>query len=274
MTKLEKYGIISSVKGEIIMHYGLMICMPGAYKEIAGYSKVPGFNDLDENALTDIIRFTTSFENNNELFNFLKDTNLIPENMQKGYFNIALFKGKNVSILPYGIPYECDKKFYDINYLKFHFATHFRNLDFMYHFISEFYNPLKDVPIYREDLKCIRDSVETYKNEGIVVTEAVSAMENFIRMYSTKKRPDGKYVINFLNMHKLVMFTSLYRKRPSELIKSPSEMEMIEMEIKHYQQLLDNSDLTIEQTEIYTDKINDLENELNFLINFYRGGRK
>ncbi len=256
------------------MHYGLMICMPGAYKEIAGYSKVPGFNDLDENALTDIIRFTTSFENNNELFNFLKDTNLIPENMQKGYFNIALFKGKNVSILPYGIPYACDKKFYDINYLKFHFATHFRNLDFMYHFISEFYNPLKDVPIYREDLKCIRDSVETYKNEGIVVTEAVSAMENFIRMYSTKKRPDGKYVINFLNMHKLVMFTSLYRKRPSELIKSPSEMEMIEMEIKHYQQLLDNSDLTIEQTEIYTDKINDLENELNFLTNFYRGGRK
>ena len=171
------------------MRYGLMISMPGASKEIAGYSKVPGFDDLDENALTDIIRFTTSFENNNELFNFLKDTNLIPENMQKGYFNIALFKGKNdIVILPYGIPSACDKKFYDINYLKFHFAMKLRNLDFMYHFISEFYNPLKDVPIYREDLNYIRDGVETYKNEGIVATEAASAMERFIRMYCIKNR--------------------------------------------------------------------------------------
>ena len=89
-----------------------------------------------------------------------------------------------------------------------------------------------------------------------------------------KTLSDGKYVINFLNMHKLVMFTSLYRKRPSELVKSPSEMEMIEMEIKHYQELLDNGDLSIEQTEVYTDRINDLENELDFLNSFYRGGRK
>ena len=257
------------------MRYGLMICMPGAFKEIAGYSKIPGFVDLDENSLTDIIRFTTSFENNNELFNFLKDTDLIPEDLQKGYFNIALFKGKNdVVILPYGIPYACDKKFYDINYLKFHFATHFRNLDFMYHFISEFYNPLKDVPIYREDLSCIRDGVETYKNEGIIATEAISTIESFVKIYCTKKKNDNNYVINFLNVHKLVMFTSLYRKRPNELVKLPSELELIEMEIKHYQELINNGDLTIEQIETYTDKINDLENELNFLINFYRGGRK
>ena len=257
------------------MRYGLMIGMPGAYKEISGYSKVPGFDELNENALTDIIRFTTSFENNNELFNFLKDTNLIPENLQNGYFNIALFKGKNdIVLLPYGIPYACDKKFYDINYLKFHFAMKYRNLDFMHHFISEFYNPLKDVPIYREDLKNIKDGIETYKSEGVVATEAISSMENFIRIYSTKKRADGKYVINFLNMHKLVMFTSLYRKRPSELVKSPSEIELVEMEIKHYHELLTNGDLTIEQTKVYTDKINDLESELDFLNNFYRGGRK
>ena len=257
------------------MRYGLMICMPGKAKEIAGYSKVPGFDNLDENALTDIIRFTTSFENNNELFNFLKDTNLIPEDLQKGYLNIALFKGKNnIVFLPYGIPYACDKKFYDINYLKFHFSTHFRNLDFMHHFISEFYNPLKDVPIYREDLSCIRDGIETYKNEGIIATEAISAIENFVRIYCTKKKADGKYVINFLNMHKLVMFTSLYRNRPSELIKSPSELESINSEIKHYQELINNGDLTIEQIETYTDRINELENELDFLTNFYRGGRK
>ena len=257
------------------MRYGLMICMPGASKEIAGYSKIPGFDNLNENALTDIIRFTTSFKDYNELLNFLKDTNLLPENFKNGYLNIALFKGKkDIVFLPYGIPYECDKKFYDINYLKFHFSTNFRNLDFMHHFISEFYIPLKDVPIYREDLRSIRNGIETYKNEGIVATDAISAMENFVRIYSTKKRADGKYVINFLNMHKLVMFTSLYRKRPNELVKSPSEMETIEMEIKHYQELLDNSDLTIEQTETYTDKINDLENELVFLNHFYRGDRK
>ncbi len=257
------------------MRYGLMMCMPGKSEEIAGYSKVAGFSDLNENALTDIIRFTTSFKNHNELLNFLKDTNLLPENLQKGYLNIALFKNqRDVVLLPYGIPYECDKKFYDINYLKFHFSTHFRNLNFMYHFISEFYNSLKDVPIYREDLRCIRNGVEEYKDDGIVNTEAVSAIERFVKIYCTKKKADGKYVINFLNMHKLVMFTSLYRNRPSELINTPSDLETVKMEINHYQELLDNGDLTLEQREIYTDKINELESELEFLINFYRGGRK
>ena len=166
------------------MRYGLMVCMPGADKEIAGYSTVPGFNDLNENALTDIIRFTTSFKNHNELLNFLKDTDLLPENFQNGYLNITLFKGKNdIVFLPYGIPYECDKKFYDINYLKFHFSTNFRNLNFMQHFISEFYNPLKDVPIYREDLRCIRNGIETYANEKFIATDAVSAMERFVKIY-------------------------------------------------------------------------------------------
>ncbi len=252
------------------MHYGLIVCMPGKVKEITGYTKIPGFDDLNENALSDIIRFTTSFKNHTELLNFLKDTDLISENLQNGYLSIALFKGKNISILPYGIPYECDKKFYDINNLKFYFSNQFSNLNFMYHFISEFYIPLKNVPIYRDDLRCIKDSIETYKNERIVPTEAVTAMESFVKIYCTKKNVNGKYVTNFLNVHKLVMFSSLYRSRPIELTNAPSELEAIKMQLDNYQELIRDG----EPEELYIDKINELQGELEFLTNFYRGGRK
>lgn len=253
------------------MRYGLMICLPGASKEIAGYSKIPGFDNLNENALTDIIRFTTSFKNHTEIINFLKDTEILPEQYQNGYLNIALFKGKNeISFLPYGIPFDGDKKFYNINYLKFHFAMAFRNLNFMEHFISEFYDPLKDVPIYREDLRRIREGFEIFKKEKAIMTEAISSMENFVKIYSTRKNNEGKYIINFLNMHKLVMFTSLYRNRPLELVNTPSDLNAIKMQIQHYQELIENG----ENEEIYVDKINELESELEFLTNFYRGGRK
>lgn len=253
------------------MRYGLMISMPGKTKEIMGYSKVPGFDNLNENALTDIIRFTTSFKNHTELINFLKDTELLPEKYQNGYLNIALFKGKNeISFLPYGIPYECDKKFYSINYLKFHFAMAFRNINFMEHFISEFYDSLKDIPIYRENLRRIKDGFEIFKKEKVVMNDAISSMENFVRIYCTRKNSEGKYVINFLNMHKLVMFTSLYRGRPIELVNTPSDLETIKMQIQNYQDLIASG----EEEELYVDKINELESELEFLTNFYRGGRK
>lgn len=252
------------------MRYGLMICLPGVSKEIAGYSKVPGFDNLNENALSDIIRFTTSFKNHTELTNFLKDTDLLPKEYQNGYLNIALFKGKNISFLPYGIPYECDKKFYNIDTLKFRFAMAFRNLYFMDHFISEFYEPLKDVPIYREDLKRIRDGLENFKKEKYIDTNAVSSMESFVRIYCTKKNNEGKYVINFLNMHKLVMFSSMYRSRPIELVNTPSDLDAIKMQIQHYEDLIQNG----EQEEVYVDKINELQEQLDFLTNIYRGGRK
>ena len=253
------------------MRYGLMISMPGKTKEIMGYSKVPGFDNLNENALTDIIRFTTSFKNHTELINFLKDTELLPEKYQNGYLNIAIFKGKNeISFLPYGIPFECDKKFYSINYLKFHLTMAFRNINFMEHFISEFYDSLKDVPIYREDLRRIRDGFEIFKKEKVVMNDAITSIENFVRIYCTRKNKEGKYEINFLNMHKLVMFTSLYRSRPIELVNTPSELETIKMQIQNYQDLVASGD----EEELYIDKINELESELEFLTNFYRGGRK
>ena len=253
------------------MRYGLMICLPGASKEIIGYSKVPGFDNLNENALSDIVRFTTSFKNHNDLINFLKDADLLPKEYQNGYLNIALFNGKNDPVLlSYGIPYENDKKFYNIDTLKFSFSMRFRNLNFMKHFISEFYDYLKDVPIYREDLRQIRNGVETYQKEKWIDTKAVSSMENFVRMYCTKKNAEGKIVINFLNMHKLVMFSSLFRKNPNELINNPSELEAIKMQIKNYQDLIASGD----KEELYIDKIYELESELDFLTNFYRGGRK
>ena len=248
------------------MKYYLVI-YNGKYQPITGFSKIPAFSRLNETALADIIKFTNHFEDSNDLKNYLIVNNLWPNASLEGEFRILAARSKtNYHFLDYGISYKKDASLFNVDDLTQFYVKHLDDVKFMDAFLYRYYLRLKKVPIVGENLHIINEKHADYKKTGNILMSEKTAMETFIKYYTTKKNKEGIRIENYLTLRELAMFAINY-KRKNE--KQDSTLENINMAniysaIEHYRQMLDNMDFE-EGKEYYEQEISNLEGILEEL---------
>lgn len=250
-------------KGDFIMEYRLtLIHNDNSFTDIDGLSTLPGFDTIDETSLKDIVKFTSSFENDIELKEFLLFNGLIDKNFLDSEFGINFYKGKNnlAKTLPYGISYKAEKKFFDFNYLLSFYLYRQQDLNFMNSFLTTYYQKLKDIPIF-SDLYYIKHSYDYLYEHDYLPTEANAALESFLHKYVYQKDKNGIKQPVFSRIRELAMLAINYeRKRKNK--KQDNIIDMInelKMELLHYKDLLSNSAINDEQRDIYNKEVLKLE---------------
>lgn len=256
--------------------------------EIKGYildSKV--LNSLDM-----ILNFTTLFNNEKELLKYLQEIDCLPQNLSKGTFQIEFYRGRNSEpkILEYGVTYANDKKFLDINVLIKYINAYITTPEFIEAFLEKYYDYLKDVKVFSEELNFIRNSYKYFIETGFLSEHTTNAMNKFIDYYCFKRDGKGRKYFSLTQTRELGMFVADFDKKYNSNIKPKYYYNIEELEclINHYTTLLLENNLTDEQREIYekeisklnrildlhlTDTIentvNEEENELRVLLDHY-----
>ena len=257
------------------MEYRLAIYNEDKYMDIKGYSNILKNNELDETKLEDIVKFTNSFYDENQLKQVLLYMGLISEKELDGYFAINFYRGKTsaVKALNYGISYKSDKDFFNYSYLLLYYLTKQNNPEFMNRFLNKYFDYLKDKSIF-SDLYFINFSNNELKKYGYLPSDANDAFERFIRNYCLKKDKSGKYVVSFARLRDLAMFAIDYKKsltvsnektRSEEMLNNfPKTINnnAIEMSLDHFQTMLKESPITDEQREEYEQEVMKLERKL------------
>lgn len=259
------------------MRYSLVVYLKDRYYEIKGYSKIPGFEHLDEKKLKDIVSFTNEFNCEEQLISYLIETNLLPREFYHGTLGIYYYKGKDAipNVLDYGISFSEDKKFFDTIFLQYYFSKKIINIEFMCAFINTFYQKLKDINIFSESLNYINDSFKSFKQYGMLLPQTDEYMEKFIKFYCTKLSKGNYPKANFRRIRDLAMFAINYERNfernyernferdiPDKPKRSKEEIKML---INHYQSIINNNMLNEEEFEAYNSTISNLEKELEIV---------
>lgn len=249
------------------MKYSLVIYLNNTAHVIKGYSKVAGFEHLDETKLKDIVSFTNEFETEQELICYLIEEKIIRKEFFRGTLGIQYYKSKNDpgKTLQYGVSFKEDKRFFDTIFLQYYFKQNMENKDFMAAFIKKYYTYLKDVPVFSEELRYLNYCYNCLIKSDYIPEKAEETMRTFITIYCRKKSKDGYYKADFTKIRDLAMFAINYER---EFLREPIErptrpVQDIELAINHYTLLLESSVLE-EEYEAYQNKLNNLEQELEF----------
>lgn len=260
------------------MRYSLVIYLNNECFEIKNYSKIPGFEHINETKLKSIVEFTNNFSHEQELICYLIEEELIPQKYFKGTLEINYYKGKNSNpkTLQYGISFKEDKKFFDTIFLKHYYSNKITNLTFMKAFIKKYYTYLKDIKIFSESIGYINFCYEQYKDYDRIPEYAHEYMTKFIDIYCTKKGKDGFYKADFTRIRDLAMFAINYERDHERIpIERPENtVEEIQIMIDHYKDFFRHGDLTEEELDTYTNAMDKLEKELEYTKTVTRTRRK
>ena len=207
------------------MKYSLVVYLKNDCYEITGYSKIPGFEHINEEKLKDIVEFTNEFEHEQELICYLIDEGLLPKKFFKGTLGIQYQKRKNTSpkMLQYGISFKEDKKFYDTIFLKYYYKEKLTNPDFMKLFIEKYYTYLREIPIFRAEMGHIRYGYEFYLRNKYLPDGCERDMATFVEIYCRKKSKDGYYKADFTRIRDLAMFAINYERTYEVEVKKTTE---------------------------------------------------
>lgn len=259
------------------MKYGLVIECNRKYYEINGISKLPGFEHIDETKVQGIVNFTNMFESEYELINFLIDSGLITNKIAGG--SLSIIKKSTLVVLPYGVSYKEDKKYFDTIRLQTYFSNNLVNKEFMEAFFQKYYYPLVNVPFFQEILIDIKRGYDYYLKNGCFPLGTIDKMEKFVMMRCRKKGKDGEYKADFTQIRDLAMFViNFERKKLKEQVEKQDNIydehnvpiytvNQLTTLIEHFKNLL-NGDITDEQTEAYNYEIAKLERELEYTKSF------
>ena len=246
------------------MRYSLVKYNRQKVEDITGFAKRCDIPNLNENSLEDIVKFTNTFKDESELWDFLTYSGLIgPQLTQDNSLGIAYYAGKNSdpTILPYGLSFKEDKKFFNVEFLKSYFTNRVRNVDFMDYFLNKYYNRLKNVNLFAYRLQYLNDAFSHYMHYHDLPRDTMDEMRGFIKDYTLRKDKTGNYTINFTRVRELAMFAinyeRLYIRKSKPIIKDDSKD--LDMEISHYETLLMEDNLRLEERTIYENKIKELQ---------------
>lgn len=237
------------------------------------YINIKGF--LNDSSLQGIVDFTNTFTNRNELLEYLFNIGVITYEYIDGVFKIHSRRGKasEPKLIPYGLSYEIEKKFFSLDYLANYYVEHIDDEDFITSFLQKYYNYLRHNPRVNSELYQISFCRTYYKQFGYYYDEhhegnisRKDAMRNFVYKYA-QRTSKGQNVINILTLRDLAMFAINYNRdktqnNPEVSMDNKENSHSIKDEIRHYKQLLSELSPFDEAYEIYQNKIEELEQEI------------
>lgn len=237
---------------------------------IIDFNEIEEFKKLNPRRLQDIVKFTNSFTDEEELLLYLKYHGLIDKDNIETSIGIYSKREEDEKFtkLRYGISYKEDSELFDRNELARYYIRKLRDYRFFNEFIDKYYaiytnkktngtlterSPLNYIP-------SLYGILGYYKSQGLFPLDASDIIWDFITKYSNE----------YEKLRELAMFAIDYKRRHAEKIVKESPIEIIQrqkMELEHYRDLLLNSAINDEQRENYERHIYELESSIE------RGGR-
>lgn len=256
------------------MRYSLIVYKDNNTYEIKDYSKYIGFKEIKENTLEGIINFTNIFTSKEDLTDFLIEFSLIPKEYINGTFHIGYRnkKSNTIKLLQYGISFNEDIKFFEPDFLINYFIQNITTLEFMELFFKKYYDYLKNVSAFAEELNFINYAYNIYLNENQIFLEYQKAMRKFVSKYLKTKDSKGNYKYSISKIRDLAMFTINYertfvRSKNNELNDDNKTLEYLKNQLSHYENLVNDEGITIEEYEAYIYEIEKLKAEITLLNN-------
>ncbi len=242
------------------MKYYLIYTDGPNFGKITGFSKFVAM-PIDENKLSDIVKFTNTFKNYQELLDFLYYNGLIPSMNYK--LNIAYINGKNgiLHILPFGISFKNEAKYFDIKHLNNYLVNHMGDENFMNAFLDRYYSYLRNTPNVGTFIKNIKRNYEYFLTSHLMPLDSRLDMEDFLTNYTIKKS-NNTTKREFAKLRDVAMFVIDYQRRKEKKNNRGNNEELIR-QIKHLKELLKDEYLSKEVSESYEAKISNLEDLIN-----------
>lgn len=182
------------------------------------FNVIPDFNDLNNNRLEDIIKFTGVFKNEDELRNYLKHYKLI--NTDKPLKIKYRYAHKDKTLI-HGITYRDDIKFINVRNIESFLVNNRYNTNFLDNLCRHYrnsYNNNGNIFAIRNYICVLNEKQEAMDDARQIVYEFDAAILDFVKKECYKyDSKTGKYNISFKNLRDLGMFLSLQTKRDETL---------------------------------------------------------
>ena len=232
----------------------------GDFEIIKGFSKVPGFETIQENTIQGITNFTNEFLDKEALTTFLRENNLFPTSPELtqrfkefDYRILMQKKNNNFKLLDFGISYSPTSYFYNINKLLQFYQNHLYDRNFMALFNRYFYETLGQISKFRPSLTYLKNTSFSYDSPKEIIQLGKEKLRVFILDYLDL---NNKNKMNYLRLREIAMFAITYQENyefEPEVVD-----EFAKAEINHYEELL-SGDLTEEERESYLARIDELK---------------
>lgn len=244
--------------------------------EITGFSKQEEFAHLDETSLKDIVAFTNSFFDEESLKEYIIGCRLLPEDkpisMKDTVFGINYYKNKDseAKLLPYGVSFSPDKKYFDLDFLKKHFVTRLADKNFSKIFIEKYYSKLRDGIFSSSVLYDLSKISNYFQQTNQIAEEAAEKFSLAIQMYCQDKNGDGEYATSFSKLRELAMFAIDFERtyNPNNFfVPRDAEDQSLLALLEHYKAILAEGNITTEQKMVYEDEINQIIEQISSKCN-------
>ncbi len=254
------------------MRYSLVYYNDDNLIDITGYGNYFQ-KKYNEKSLADIVDFTNIFANEEDLKFFLIYIGCLPKNCE-GVFGIAFYKSQKdlPYILPYGISFNSDAKYFNFDDLTKYYIAHRTNRNFMESFFKTF-DYLENVPQFAYFLKELKNNYNCFLDNGRYDPSYHLIMKDFLYQYVNSKNKNGKN-ISFSKLRNLAMFVINYKRECNLKNKlNDNRKDDIKKTIAHYKYLLTEENLPQEVIEAYESVIKNMYHSLND-IEITRGRNK
>ena len=244
------------------------------------YIIIKGF--AGDSTLKGIVDFCHEFQNYNDLVNDLFMNGQIPKVTQSGVFKIhsRVPKSNTSKVYAKKVTFKDERLFYDLDYLQDYFVANIEDPEFIFPIINTHFNYLlSKSEKAKEHLYYIRHILTTKAKFGDIFVDKSeanleSSIRNFVREFSFRKNSKNQWVINFPNLMLLARVAASYERKVTGYDPNTPTLEdntynletkQIKNMINHYQTLLSESGLSLEEIQVYEQKITELETELQIM---------
>ena len=211
--------------------YNLILCQP-----MSNPIKISEQLNRADSSFKELIKFTISFANAEELYNYLVSANIISSPTKSRDFRIESYNpnNKRTIYLDKGVPFAEDRKNFDpnnnmplsdaeymeslfsIDWLKILYKNRMTDRIFMDAFFDKFWFKLKNINIFRSCLQEIRYFANFYQeNEYFPNNYYGTAMNDFIKFYCGYTE-SKKSSVNYDRIFELAMFLITYEREIKE----------------------------------------------------------
>ncbi len=209
------------------------------------------------NHLQDLTDFTSKFQNENDLKNYLIKNNLLDKRYNNFDLGIIAKQNNNqANLIRFGITYQEDLPYIDELFIKDYFQRNISDITFLEYFIDNYYDYLKNTNFFKEEIQYLKTSYDYLLNAKYLQEDTSKYLDIFLNHYMYRKK-NNKYIRNKNQIRELGMFIHSYEKNihPNDEIN----IEEINYEIANYNAILKEANITLEDRIAYDNKINNLE---------------
>lgn len=189
------------------------------------FSKIEKYKDLNDKKLSDIIHFTGYFIEETDLKDNLLKLNLIKDSEYNDRLAIIYKYNGAFKKLMYGITYNEDLEFFDVNYIKEYIISREFNPDFLEGLCNRYRNNYGQ-QVNTQNLYNFINYVRLQKYDDILDKDLKNDIETTIGLLVNREvynYKNNKKIINYRGLRDLAMYLAYHRNK-NRLIKKEEKI--------------------------------------------------